>query len=216
MNNCIKTLATYLLMILLSLTLMACKENKPVKICKNTPQEDGTRKNECKTNKKVPDAGVNGGGKDLSDMSARGSFVLFELDKAFALVDKEIVVNVQIKTDLGYINRTKLSVVRSKQHEDAARLILDPLGNVYAFIPKDYDQLDRFLASALAKTTKSVSADMNYTFYFKPVGSKPVKPTESVLRVWEKIPGQELLPVPTKIEFSSTTPLMPTIRSRTN
>lgn len=182
----------------LALLLQACPENKAKTECKLTPQQDGTVKNECKSNKRVPDAGLDRSTViGTQGMTSKGSFILFEVNKGLVLIDQEFTINVQIKTDQGYINRGKVIVVRSKSHESAARLILEPSGNIYAFVPKDIDKLDKLLASALTNTSKTITSDMNYSFVFKLVAGEPVKITDSDLKIWEKVPGFPLALVPT-------------------
>jgi len=196
---------------LLALLLQACPPNKAKKICKNTPQADGTVKNQCTTNKQVPDAGVDNKTK-LNAVSSKGTYVLFEVNKEFPIMDKKIVINVEIKTDQGYVVRDKITAIRSESHESAARIILQPSGNIYAFVPQDTQKLDTLLSKALTRTSRSIMADLDYSYSFKPVRGRSARLTDLKLQVWEKLPDQPLTVVPTTNIANTPTLRQPVLR----
>lgn len=196
-----------ILVSVLILTLTGCKKNVPQTVCRPTAQQDGTMKEECKSNKQIPDAGID----RSKSISSRGSFVLFDVGNKLILIDQEITINARIKTDQNYISQIKLVAVRSKKHEEAAKLILQPSGNIYAFVPGDTEKMDKLIANALAKTKKSVTADMNYSFSFRSVTGNPLKITESGFRMWEKVPGQDLQPIPTTLTATKPEIITPPI-----
>lgn len=192
----LSSLIRFFIISIIVILLQACPENKAKTECKLTPQADGTVKNECKSNKQVPDAGVDSVKKNSL---SKGSYVLLETDKDFYLLDNDIEVNLIINTDQDYLAGQKVMLIRNKSLEDAARLILQPAGHIYALTAKDNDLLDKLLNQVLNNTSKSLTADMTYQFTLKPTSDKKIDFSKVTLRIWEKIPGQELTLVPTSI-----------------